>query len=105
MSCKGNIAASIEAFGYAGYAKRNVAVYRALRYSLAAPAVLALSSGFLMYPEEVDPEYRALRCSIETDALTSLLLPAFELEACVEIIVQRQLSRPYLPGDRASEER
>lgn len=63
------------------------------------------SSGFLTYPENVGHEYQDLRCSIEADALTSLLLPAFELEPCVEIIVQRQLSRPYLPGDRAREER
>lgn len=105
MSCEGSIAASIEASGYSGYAKRNIGVYRQVRRSLAASTVLALSSGFLTYPEDVDPEYQALRCSIETDALTSLLLPAFELEACVEIIVQRQLSRPYLAGDRAIEER
>ena len=105
MSCEGSIGASIEASGYAGYATRNVAVYRKVRYSLAASTVLALSSGFLTYPEDIDPEYQSLRSSIETDVLTSLLLPAFELDACVEIIVQRQLSRPYLPGDRASEER
>ncbi|MDW3681586.1 shikimate kinase [Cupriavidus sp. CV2] len=105
MSFEGNIGAFIATLGYAVYAKRNIAAYRAVRSSLAAPTVLALSSGFLTYPEDVDNEYRALRCSIEADALTSLLLPAFELEQCVEIVVQRQLSRPYLPGDRASEER
>ena len=105
MAREGSIGASIEASGYAGYAKRNVAVYREVKHSLAAPTVLALSSGFLTYPEDVHTEYQSLRCSIESDALTSLLLPAFELEACVEIIVRRQLSRPYLPGNRASEER
>ncbi|PLC07166.1 shikimate kinase [Variovorax sp. RO1] len=105
MSSEGSINAVIEASGYLGYARRNVAVYRAVRSALTTPSVLALSSGFLTYPEDVDVGYPALRCAIETDALTSLLLPAFELEACVEAIVQRQLSRPYLRGDRASEER
>lgn len=105
MSCEGSIAASIDASGYAGYSRRNIAVYRKVRCSLASSTVLALSSGFLTYPEDVDPEYQTLRCSIEADALTSLLLPSFELETCVEIIVQRQLSRPYLPGNRSSEER
>ncbi|MDF3834065.1 shikimate kinase [Cupriavidus basilensis] len=105
MSFEGNIGAFIATRGYAAYARQNIAVYREVRSSLAAPTVLALSSGFLTYPEDVDHEYQALRCSIESDALTSLLLPAFELEPCVEIIVQRQLSRPYLPGDRASEAR
>lgn len=105
MSCEGSIDAVIEASGYLGYARRNVAVYRAVRSALTRPTVLALSSGFLTYPEDVDVGYPALRCAIETDALTSLLLPAFELEACVEAIVRRQLSRPYLRGDGASEER
>lgn len=105
MSCEGSIAGSIEASGYAGYAKRNIAVYREIRCSLSSSTVLALSSGFLTYPAGVGPEYETLRGSIEADALTSLLLPAFELEACVKTIVQRQLSRTYLRGDRASEER
>lgn len=105
MSREGSISASIEASGYRGYAERNVAVYRATKHSLAAPSVLALSSGFLTYPDDIDAEYQALRRSIEADSLTALLLPSFELEACVEIIVRRQLSRPYLPGNRASEER
>ncbi|NUA31227.1 hypothetical protein FCJ59_31575 [Cupriavidus basilensis] len=89
MSFEGNIGAFIATLGYGAYAKQNIAVYRRIRCWLAAPTVLALSSGFLTYPEDIDHEYQALRCSIESDALTSLLLPAFELEPCVEIIVQR----------------
>ena len=45
-----------------------------------------------------------LRAVLAAGAVTALLLPAFELEACVEIIVRRQLGRPYLPGNRVSEE-
>ncbi|CAN5495901.1 hypothetical protein BH10PSE18_BH10PSE18_08590 [soil metagenome] len=105
MSREGNIGAAIEAFGYSGYANRNVAAYREVKDSLADPTVFAISSGFMTYPENVHSGFHALRRSIEVDALTALLLPAFELEACVEIIVRRQLSRPYLPGHSASEER
>jgi shikimate kinase len=105
ISLEGSIGVSIESSGYSGYAKRNVAVYGAIKRSLVVPTVLALSSGFLTYPEDMGAEYQALRRAIERDTLTVLLMPAFELEACVEIIVERQLSRPYLPGNRASEER
>lgn len=63
ISCEESIAASIEASGYRGYAKRNIAVYREVRCSLASCTVLALSSGFLTYPEDVDPEYQSLRGS------------------------------------------
>ncbi|WP_395353100.1 hypothetical protein [Variovorax sp. UC122_21] len=46
-----------------------------------------------------------MRDAIEGDPLTALLLPSFELERCVERVVERQLGRPYLNGDRISETR
>lgn len=105
ISGDGGIADFIERYGYRGYARRNVAMYLEVRRALAAPTVVSLSSGFMTYPADIDERYQALCGSIESEPLTALLLPAFELEACVDIIVQRQLSRPYLPGNRASEER
>lgn len=105
MSIHGSIGTAIATGGYASYARRNIATYRAVRNSLEAPAVFALSSGFLTYPDDVDEGYPTLRRAIEDDAMTALLLPAFEVDACVEIIVRRQLARPYLPGNRDSEER
>lgn len=105
MAIEGGIDACIQAQGYKGYARRNVAVYGALCERLKAPAVLALSSGFLTYADDIDARYPALREWIVQHPLTALLLPAFELEACVAVIVQRQLARPYLAGDRAKEER
>ncbi|CAN7185823.1 MULTISPECIES: shikimate kinase [unclassified Variovorax] len=104
MACEGDITACIEAHGYAGYARRNVSTYLQTKSALAAPAVCALSSGFMTYPADVDTRYPALRSSIESDALTALPLPAFDLETCVDFIVKRQLSRPYLSGNRANEE-
>lgn len=105
MARHGSVSACIDACGYMGYAQRNLAVYLEVQGALAVPTVVALSSGFMTYPAAVDPRYPAVREAIEDDALTALLLPAFEREACVDIIVRRQLSRPYLPGNAASEER
>lgn len=101
---EGDIATYMAGHGYAGYAQRNVAVYREEIAALAAPTVVALSSGFMTYPAAMGPQYTGLREAIAHDALTALLLPSFDLEACVEVIVRRQLARPYLPGNRASEE-
>ena len=101
---EGDVATYIATHGYAGYARRNVAIYLEEIGTLQTPAVFALSSGFMTYPATTGPLYAGICRSIEHGALTALLLPAFELEACVEIIVRRQLGRPYLPGNRVSEE-
>lgn len=103
MSSEGDIPSFMAAHGYAGYARRNVSVYEKARRSLAMSTVFALSSGFMTYSSGVHEAYRGVRDAIEADALTALLLPTFELESCAEIIVQRQLARPYLRGDRRSE--
>jgi shikimate kinase len=103
MVREGDIADCMAAHGYLGYARRNVAVCREVRGTFTAPAVLALSSGFMTYPANGIQGYAPLRSAIENDALTALLLPSFELESCVETTVRRQLARPYLRGDRASE--
>ncbi|WP_257863599.1 shikimate kinase [Variovorax sp. ZS18.2.2] len=101
---EGDVAAYMAVHGYAGYALRNVDVYREVMDARTAPTVFALSSGFMTYAATMDPQYAVLRQAIAHDALTALLLPSFDLEACVEAIVQRQLARPYLAGNRASEE-
>lgn len=104
MKRHGDIAAHMAAHGYQGYARANVAVYEEAMAAASGPAVIALSSGFMTYPLNIDARYPALRAAIEADALTALLLPAFDAESCVDIIVRRQLSRPCLRGDRVSEE-
>jgi shikimate kinase len=103
MSREGDVARCIADHGYLGYTRRNLAVHRDVRRSFVAPTVYALSSGFMTYPVDIDNDYAEIRDGIERDALTLLLLPSFDLETCVEIIVQRQLARPYLRGDSASE--
>jgi shikimate kinase len=101
----GDISAFLASHTYFEYAARNLANYHQAVERISGPAVLVLSSGFMVYPPEIDPGYLATRDSIEGDALTFLLMPSFELESCVSIIVERQLARTYLPGDRDREER
>jgi len=105
---QGDVAAFMARHGYAGYAARNVEIYERLRaaaITAITPTVIAMSSGFMTYPAGVNERYPALRDAIEADPLTALLLPSFELERCVELVVERQLARPYLNGDRARETR
>ncbi|RQO45075.1 shikimate kinase [Variovorax sp. KBW07] len=104
MSREGDVAECMATHGYLGYARRNLAVHREVRGAFTVPTVYALSSGFMTYPIDADSGYAQARECIERSALTVLLLPHFDLEPCVETIVQRQLARPYLRGDRASEE-
>ncbi|MBN8754523.1 MULTISPECIES: shikimate kinase [Variovorax] len=104
MSREGDISGYMAVHGYAGYARRNLALHAELRGAFTAPTVYVLSSGFMTYPADVDASYAGIRAAVERDTLTLLLLPSFELETCVQAIVRRQLSRPYLPGNAASEE-
>jgi len=105
LANSGNISGFIGRHGYECYAKQNIANYLALSIAMDEPSIFVLSSGFMTYPDQIDPRYPAIRYAIEAHPLTVLLLPSFDLEKCVQIIVQRQLQRPYLPGDKESEER
>jgi shikimate kinase len=104
MRSEGDIAQCIGTHGYEGYARRNLSVYLALKQTMSVPTVLALSSGFLTYDADIDPRYAGVHRDIEKGPLTALLLPSFELESCVDIIVERQLARPYLAGNSVREE-
>lgn len=104
LSAFGSIGQFIRDHGYIAYARANVALYEQRMSSVPAFAVCALSSGFMLYPDELGDRYLALRKTIETDSLTALLLPSFALEQCVARIVERQLQRAYLMPDRAREE-
>ena len=101
----GDISAYLASHTYLEYASQSFGNYRRAVERISGPTVFVLSSGFMVYPPEIDPGYLATRDAIERDALTFLLMPSFELESCVSIIVERQLARPFLPGNRDSEER
>ncbi|KML48730.1 shikimate kinase [Burkholderia cepacia] len=105
LASHGNIADFIRDHGYTEYAAHNVRLYEQLKRDISAPTICAVSSGFMLYPADVAPTYSALRRCIEEDALTSLLLPAFDLERCAKLVVSRQMSRPYLNANEADEMR
>jgi shikimate kinase len=88
---QGSVDAFIATHGYRAYAAANVRAY----FGLAAlgVGVAALSSGFMVYPHDVEPRYAALRAALAASPTTVVLLPALELEACVAETVGRQVSR------------
>jgi shikimate kinase len=90
----GDISEYIDRFGYRDYARENVETYRAL-HSPACRCVAALSSGFMIYPEDIHPEYSRLRMAIEENPTTFVLVPSLDREACGAETVRRQLGRPF----------
>jgi shikimate kinase len=100
---RADIDAFIGAHGYEAYARENVAVYVELAPRLPG-AVLALSSGFMVYPLAVHAAYTALRDAIARNPTTVVLLPSLNRETCVVETVRRQLSRPFTRRDPAREE-
>lgn len=92
----GGISEYIECHGYDAYAARNVQVYAdVIRGAAGRERVLALSSGFMGYPEDVHPAYARLRRDIAASPTTFVLLPSLDLETCVAETVRRQLGRPF----------
>lgn len=102
-SVHGDIHDFLEAHGYAAYAAANVEAYLANRPT--ELAVLALSSGFMVYPEGLHPMSRQLQQNIATAPTTVLLLPSLDLETCVAETVRRQATRgPAIRRSAAREE-
>ncbi len=91
----GDISLWLERHGYTAYAARNVQLFIDLVPPLVQTTVMALSSGFLTYPADVHPAYHAVRRSIVTNRSTVVLLPSFDLDACVAETVRRQIQRPF----------
>ena len=58
-------------------------------------AVLALSSGFMTYADDIHPDYPGLRQEIICSPTTFVLLPSLALEVCVSETVRRQSGRPF----------
>jgi shikimate kinase len=100
---RADIDAFIGAHGHHAYARENVAVYLELAPHTSG-AVLALSSGFMVYPLSVHPAYTALREAIARSHTTVVLLPSLDRETCVAETVRRQLGRPFGHRGAAREE-
>ncbi len=87
----GCVDAFIATHGYRAYAAANVRAYFSLARAL--DGVAALSSGFMVYPGDVESRYAALRARLAAAPTTVVLLPVLDLEACVRETVRRQVSR------------
>ena len=91
----GDISAYLDTHGYDAYAERNVALYLALTPEPRRPGVVALSSGFMTYRQDVHPGYVRCRRQIASSPITFVLLPSLQVETCVAEIVRRQLQRSF----------
>ena len=91
----GDISVYLDKHGYDAYAERNVSLYSDLIVESGRPDVVALSSGFMTYRDDVHPAYVRWRQRIASSEWTFVLLPSLDLETCVAEIVRRQLQRPF----------
>ena len=91
----GDISVYLDAHGYDAYATRNVGLYSELVGAKGQREVMALSSGFMIYRDDIHPDYVTCRQRLASSDLTFVLLPSLDLETCVVEIVRRQLSRPF----------
>jgi shikimate kinase len=90
---EGDISKYLQRYGYDAYAKQNVEVYRSLRSE--ERVVIALSSGFMTYPDTVHSSYVDIRAEIAARPTTFVLIPSLDLETCVAETVRRQMTRRF----------
>lgn len=95
MGRYGDISAYINKYGYNVYAAQNVSLYLDVIGTLQALDVIALSSGFMTYQDDIHPDYLYCGQRIALSALSFVLLPSLDLETCVAETVRRQLQRPF----------
>jgi shikimate kinase len=91
----GDISEYIKRFGYDVYARQNVETYRLTLQEGTDGTVVALSSGFMTYSQDIHPDYPRLRRDIEQSPTTLVLIPSLDRELCVAETVRRQAARPF----------
>jgi shikimate kinase len=99
----GDISTYIGDFGYDAYARENVETYCSLLREQPCPGVVATSSGFMTYSQDIHPAYGSVLREIQECPTTFVLLPSLDLERCVAETVRRQITRPF-GGSPAREE-
>ena len=95
----GDISTFIDQFGYDCYAQKNIECYLALMnrtHYNATALIIACSSGFMTYREDIHTDYIKIKNHILQHPLTFVLLPSICFEDCVQEIVERQMRRSYL---------
>jgi shikimate kinase len=95
ISRHGNISAYLDEHGYAAYASENVSLFSKLGGGTDRPDIVALSSGFMTYADDVHPAYPVWRQRVASSPSTFILLPSLQFEVCVKETVQRQMGRPF----------
>ena len=91
----GDVSLFLQAHDYRTYAARTNELYLDLLRESVAPSVLALSSGFMTYPDDVHSTYASVRRDIASDRTTVALLPCFDYETCLAETVRRQMGRTF----------
>jgi len=91
----GDIGEYINRFGYEAYARENVETYRLVGHEEHGAPVVAVSSGFMTYPEHIYPDYARLCREVVQSPVTFVLVPSLNRERCVAETVNRQLSRRF----------
>jgi shikimate kinase len=91
----GDISVYLDEHGYAVYASQNVDLFLDLGGGPDRPDIVALSSGFMTYADDVHPAYPLLRQRVASSPSTFVLLPSLQFETCVKETVRRQLGRPF----------
>jgi shikimate kinase len=91
----GDIGAHINRFGYQAYARDNVETFCSMLSEGQERRVVALSSGFMTYPQDIHPEYARVRSALERSPTTFVLLPSLDRDTCVVETVRRQRARQF----------
>jgi len=95
MKRVGDISQMIDHEGYDAYARKNVQTYLSIADSNGS-SVIALSSGFMTYPDGIHSQYARIRSEIAQSHSTFVLIPSLDFETCVRETVRRQLTRPFV---------
>lgn len=91
----GDIGEYIARLGYEAYARANIDTYASWWDNIPSLLVVALSSGFMTYPQDAHPRYANLRRDIEESPTTFVLIPSLDPRRCIAETVRRQLARPF----------
>jgi shikimate kinase len=97
----GDIGAYIHEKGYGRYKSANAALAAELIDETARLKIFALSSGFLT--SDNPPSVLQANQSLVASGYAICILPSRDLECAVNVIVERQMTRPFARG-RAAEE-
>lgn len=92
-----DITRDINELGYETYVKRNIDLYLGLVEKV-GDAVIATSSGFMTYRHDIHWAIDSVQRRISADPNTVCLMPSWDLDVCVDTIVERQMAKPFYTG-------